>query len=114
MFGPSLLIGAGLGLAFVAITLASSSGIEAQHSGLAGGLINMTQQVGGAIGLAVIAAVAQGPTHTAAHSVTAVHAGFQAALIVAAGIAAAGVLAALALPGRRRSAMAAELAPATA
>ena len=38
ILGPSLLIGAGLGLAFIALTIASVSGIEAEHSGVAGGL----------------------------------------------------------------------------
>ena len=44
VLGPSLLIGIGLALAFVALTIASVSGVEAEDSGVAGGLINMTQQ----------------------------------------------------------------------
>jgi hypothetical protein len=47
VLGPSLIIGAGLALSFVALTIASVSGIEAEDSGVAGGLINMTQSVGG-------------------------------------------------------------------
>jgi hypothetical protein len=55
---PSLIIGAGLAFAFVALTVASSNGVDEANHGTAGGLINMTQQIGGTIGLAVASAVA--------------------------------------------------------
>ncbi|WP_214319139.1 MFS transporter [Nonomuraea sediminis] len=51
---PSLLIGAGLGVAFVRLTGWSSSGVAPGDSGLAGGLVNATRQVGGAVGLSVL------------------------------------------------------------
>lgn len=54
LIGPSLLIGAGLGVAFVRLTGWSSSGIAPGDSGLAGGLVNATRQVGGAVGLSVL------------------------------------------------------------
>jgi MFS family permease len=54
LLGPSLLAGAGLGVAFVQLTALSSSGVPAADSGLAGGLINATRQIGGAIGLALL------------------------------------------------------------
>jgi EmrB/QacA subfamily drug resistance transporter len=102
---PSLPIGAGLGLIFVAITSESVAGVHADQTGLAGGLINATQQIGGAIGLAVITAVATSYTSGAAHSPTNVVHGFQAALLVAAGLAAgAMVLAASLVPARERMA----------
>ena len=102
VLGPSLLIAVGLGLGFVALTIASTAGVDGNDAGLAGALINTTQQIGGATGLAVIASVAASYTHTA-HGPAAINDGFQAALIVAAGIAAVGVLiAATVLPGRSR------------
>jgi EmrB/QacA subfamily drug resistance transporter len=105
ILGPSLIIAVGLGLAFVAVTIAAADGIKADHAGLAGGLINMTQQVGGAVGLAVITAVATSHIHTGVHSAAAVNSGFRAALVLAAAIAGAGALiTAVALPGRARRA----------
>jgi hypothetical protein len=57
-----LLTAAGLGLGFVAATIAATSGIQAHHQGLASGLLNTSQQVGGAIGLAALATVAAART----------------------------------------------------
>ncbi|MGP3919422.1 MFS transporter [Nonomuraea sp. 10N515B] len=54
LLGPSVLIGAGLGAAFVQLTALSAAGVPAADSGLAGGLINATRQIGGAIGLATL------------------------------------------------------------
>ncbi|MEU5213687.1 MFS transporter [Streptomyces sp. NPDC020742] len=58
LLGPSLLIGAGLGIAFVRLTALSTDGVPAADSGLAGGLLNTTRQLGGALGLALMTAVA--------------------------------------------------------
>ncbi|MFF3672017.1 MFS transporter [Microtetraspora malaysiensis] len=55
LLGPSLLIGAGLGVAFVRLTALASTGMPAADSGLAGGLLNATRQIGGAVGLAFLA-----------------------------------------------------------
>ncbi|WP_188196754.1 MFS transporter [Nonomuraea sp. SYSU D8015] len=57
LLGPSVLIGAGLGAAFVQLTALSAAGVPATDSGLAGGLVNATRQIGGAIGLAVLTTV---------------------------------------------------------
>ncbi|GAA3180731.1 MFS transporter [Nonomuraea roseoviolacea subsp. carminata] len=54
VLGPTLLIGAGLGVAFVRITALSSAGVPAEDSGLAGGLVNASRQVGGAVGLSAL------------------------------------------------------------
>ncbi len=103
VFGPSLVIGVGLALAFVALTIGSVSGIEPENAGVAGGLINMTQQVGGAIGLAIITAVITGHVHGHVPSVTNFNGGLREALRVAALIGAASVaLAAVVLPRRTR------------
>lgn len=48
----------GMGLTFVSGTLAATSGVPKHFSGLASGILNTSQQVGGALGLAIISAVA--------------------------------------------------------
>jgi EmrB/QacA subfamily drug resistance transporter len=58
LLGPSLLVGVGLGGSFVAGTQLAVHGASEGESGLAGGLVNTSQQVGGALGLAVLATVA--------------------------------------------------------
>ncbi len=58
VLGPSLLAAIGLGLTFVPITIAAVSGVEDREAGLASGLINTSQQVGGALGLAILSSVA--------------------------------------------------------
>ena len=58
VLGPSLLAAVGLGFAFVPQTIAAVSGVEEREAGLASGLINTSQQVGGALGLAVLSTVA--------------------------------------------------------
>jgi EmrB/QacA subfamily drug resistance transporter len=55
----------GFGISFVAITVAATTGVPPHESGLASGLINTSQQVGGALGLAVLAVVANTATKTA-------------------------------------------------
>jgi len=58
ILGPFVLIGFGLGLSFVPMTIAATSGLPPQQAGLAAGLINTTRQMGGAVGLAALATVA--------------------------------------------------------
>ena len=55
---PSLLAAAGLGLSFVPQTIAAMSGVSDGDAGLASGLINTSQQIGGALGLAVLSSIA--------------------------------------------------------
>jgi MFS family permease len=105
VLGPSLVIGAGLALAFVALTVASASGIDEDHHGVAGGLINMTQQIGGAVGLAIATAVATSQTHGSVADPTSLTNGFRSALLVGAGIAAAAIITTIAvLPSDTRDA----------
>ena len=47
----------GMGLSFISMTLAATSGVPKHFSGLASGILNTSQQVGGAIGLAILSAV---------------------------------------------------------
>ncbi|MNO28547.1 Multidrug resistance protein stp [compost metagenome] len=58
LLGPSILIGIGLGGAFVSGTELAVHGVADGEAGLASGLVNTSQQVGGAIGLAVLTTVA--------------------------------------------------------
>ena len=62
ILGPSILIGAGLGGAFITGTQLSVDGVEGGEAGLAGGLVNTSQQIGGALGLAVLASIATART----------------------------------------------------
>ncbi|HTR75798.1 MAG TPA: DHA2 family efflux MFS transporter permease subunit [Solirubrobacterales bacterium] len=96
ILGPSLLAAIGLGFAFVPVTIAAVSGVEDREQGLASGLINTSQQVGGALGLAILAAVANsviGSDETPGGLVE----GFQAAFAVGAGFAILGLIATLVL-----------------
>jgi EmrB/QacA subfamily drug resistance transporter len=102
ILGPSLLAATGLGLGFVTSTIAAVAGVKPNEQGLASGLINTSQQVGGAIGLAILATIATTRTNhvlaTGTSSVPhALTAGFQAAFVAGAIIAALGVLATLLL-----------------
>jgi EmrB/QacA subfamily drug resistance transporter len=105
ILGPSLLAAIGLGLAFVTSTIAAVSGVDAHESGLASGLINTSQQVGGALGLAVLATVANsrtddvlaGAANARAELPNALTEGFQAAFLAGAGIAVLGLIATLVL-----------------
>ena len=56
-----ILLGVGLGISFVPITIAGTSGVAPEDSGLASGLLNTTQQVGGSLGLAILSSVATQP-----------------------------------------------------
>ena len=62
LLGPGLLIGAGIGGALVTATQLSVDGVDGGEAGLAGGLVNTSQQIGGALGLAVLASIAAART----------------------------------------------------
>lgn len=59
---PLVTIAAGMGLSFVSGTIAATNGVAPKDSGLASGLFNTTGQVGGALGLAILSAVAASAT----------------------------------------------------
>lgn len=105
VLGPSVLAGIGLGASFVPVTIAAVTGTEAHEAGLASGLINTAQQVGGALGLAILASIATSSTKDAftdgADQATALTQGFADAFTVGACFAVAGaVLAALLISSR--------------
>ena len=96
-----LLVGVGLGFSFVPISIAALAGVRQAEAGLASGLFNTTQQIGGALGIALLSTIATSRTSHALADGTAapsalVH-GFTGAFVVGAGIAAVGIVAALTL-----------------
>jgi EmrB/QacA subfamily drug resistance transporter len=119
ILGPSLLAAIGLGFGFVTSTIAAVAGVEEREQGLASGLINTSQQIGGALGLAVLSTIATSRTDDvmATGSSTLPNAlteGFQAAFLGGAVIAALGVLATLFLIRTRDSKAHVEMAKAEA
>jgi EmrB/QacA subfamily drug resistance transporter len=105
LFPWFVLGGAGMGLSFVPVTIASLTGVERSDAGVASGLINTSRQIGGAIGLAAVSAIAATSTSnyaqvhaavTASSGVALAH-GFQTALYVLTGLLVIGVLIAVAL-----------------
>src|SRR5919201_2667377 len=58
-----LLIGVGLGFSFVPVSIAALAGVTGREAGLASGLINTSQQIGGALGLAILTTVATSRTN---------------------------------------------------
>jgi EmrB/QacA subfamily drug resistance transporter len=96
VLGPEILIGFGFGLCFLPLTASATVGVPVQEAGLASGLINTTRQLGGALGLAVMATVASSiiASNEAGHHSTAdaLTSGYRAALLIAAGVLIAGVL----------------------
>jgi predicted MFS family arabinose efflux permease len=102
-----IILGAGMGLAFVPVTIAGTSGVAPDDSGLASGLLNMTQQVGGSLGLAILSSVATSRTTSALDTGSVLPAalthGFTGAFIVGGVLCAMGaVFTIVLLPGRRR------------
>jgi EmrB/QacA subfamily drug resistance transporter len=99
LFPAFVLGGAGMGLSFVPVTIASLTGVERSDAGVASGLINTSRQIGGAIGIAAVSAVAASSTsnYVHAHSVAATSGvaldhGFQTALYALTGLLLIGAL----------------------
>ena len=109
LLAPSLLIAVGLGFAFVPITILAETGVTDREYGLASGLLNTSQQIGGALGLAVLATIATTRTdHLAAggHPIDqALTLGFRTAFLAAAGFVLLAIIAAASIGTRhvRRS-----------
>ena len=94
--GPFVVAGAGTAFAFIPISIAALAGVSEHHAGLASGLLNTSQQLGGAIGIAIASSLAASHTQTLVHAgnsaPAALTGGFQQALWVL------GVIALLAVP----------------
>ena len=99
LFPGFLIIGLGLPFAFVPVTIAAVAGTKREEAGLASGLINTSQQIGGAVGIAILSTIAVSTTTDDLASGVAQPAaltdGFQAAFWAGAAIAFAGVLVSL-------------------
>jgi EmrB/QacA subfamily drug resistance transporter len=104
-----LLAGVGLGFAFVPVSIAALQGVESHEAGVASGLINTSQQIGGALGIAILSTIAT--THTesvvrgaggaASAMPSALTEGFQYAFAVGAGMTLLGLIATLVLLDRK-------------
>src|ERR671934_1161012 len=100
-----LLISVGIGFSFVPISIAALAGVQPAEAGLASGLINTSQQIGGALGIAALTSIATSTTNTKIASGSALPAaltdGFQSAFFGAAAVAILGILVALFVVRRR-------------
>src|SRR3984885_12839919 len=89
--GPMVVAGAGTAFAFIPVSIAALAGVQEHQAGLASGLLNTSQQLGGAIGIAIASGVAASHTKTLVQAGSAAPAaltgGFQSAFWVLGGIA---------------------------
>ena len=96
LLGPFIIAGAGTALSFIPISIAALAGIEEHRAGLASGLLSTSQQVGGALGIAIASSVA------ASHTNVLLHAGYKLPVALTGGFQHAfwvlGAIALLALP----------------
>jgi EmrB/QacA subfamily drug resistance transporter len=100
-----LLISVGIGFSFVPISIAALAGVKNSEAGLASGLFNTSQQIGGALGIAALSSIA---TSTTSHEVSsgtvlnlALTDGFRSAFVGGAAVALVGILVALFVVSRR-------------
>jgi EmrB/QacA subfamily drug resistance transporter len=98
---PMVLLGLGAGLGFPSLMTLAMSGATMSDSGLASGLVNTSVQVGGAIGLAVLATLATSRTNgllgDGASTASALNSGYHLAYLIGAGLVAVAVVIALAV-----------------
>jgi predicted MFS family arabinose efflux permease len=110
-----LILGPGIGAAYVAGSIASLTGVAESEAGLASGLNNASFQIGGAVGVAILSTAAVSGAHGAADRLSALTEGYQAAFAAAIAVAVLGMAAAgLLLGSRREPKVVAEAEPAAA
>jgi len=103
VLGPSMVAGIGLGLAFPGATIGGTSAVDEDEVGLASGLVNSAQQIGGALGLAVLSSIAISKSDSVLNAARgaqeavpfALTEGFQLAFMVGSGFALLGAILAL-------------------
>jgi len=101
---PGMILGSlGMGAIFMPLTLVATTGLKDEDQGLASGLFNTSQQVGGALGLAILTTIAVG--HTPGKSAAAQVHGFHYAFAGAGALVAAALVVMLALLRKRHVAM---------
>jgi hypothetical protein len=100
VLGPGLLISAGTGLVFTPIAAAVTSQVQRSEAGIVSGVVNAARQVGGSLGIAVLATVATAYTISASglDRTLALANGYDRAFLVAAGVSLVTVLLTLVLP----------------
>jgi EmrB/QacA subfamily drug resistance transporter len=101
---PSLFAAAGIGLSFVPVTIAATSGVAGREAGLASGLVNTSRQVGGSLGLALLATLATQRSADVAGTISraaALTEGFHRAFLVGGLLALVGAAAATSLLSRQ-------------
>jgi len=100
-----LLISIGIGFSFVPISIAALAGVRDSEAGLASGLINTSQQIGGALGIAALSSIATSKTgselSSGTSSASALTHGFQNAFVAGGIVAFVGILVALLVVSRR-------------
>lgn len=102
VLGPSLLIAIGIGLTFPTLMAAATAEAPEGDAGIVGGMANTASQVGGSIGLAVLATAASATATTAGgSSPTALAAGYDLVFLMAAGLAIAIAAVSVLLPRHR-------------
>jgi EmrB/QacA subfamily drug resistance transporter len=117
IFFGLIVVGPGIGLAFVTATVAALAGAAEHESGLASGLNNTALQIGGALGVAIITTVAVSRSadflaaNKGASQLVVLNEGFQSAFLALVVLAGIGMALALLLPGRPREAPQQRLEP---
>jgi EmrB/QacA subfamily drug resistance transporter len=101
LFFALLILGPGIGAAYVAGSIASLTGVAESEAGLASGLNNASFQIGGAVGVAILSSVALSGAH-GADSLAALTNGYRSAFAAAIAVAMLGLAAAAMLLGKRR------------
>jgi len=111
-----LMMAVGMAFSFIPVSIGALAGVEPHEAGLASGLINTSQQIGGALGVAIASTVAFTHMHTllaqGRSAPEALTSGFSLAFWVLAGLGAAGVMLTLALVRSSEVAVEADAAPA--